>query len=123
MKTDDHILLVDDNPRGLDFLDVRLKQLGYRTTIAQNGEVALEQMRKDPPRLVILDVTMPELNGYQTCREMKKIRKDLPIIILTGKTEPADRFWAFQSGADEFLTKPIDPALVLQKIASLLSEA
>ena len=122
MKTDDHILLVDDNPRGLDFLDVRLKQLGYRTTIAQNGEVALEQMRKDPPRLVILDVTMPELNGYQTCREMKKLRKDLPIIILTGKTEPADRFWAFQSGADEFLNKPIDPALVLQKIASLLSE-
>jgi DNA-binding response OmpR family regulator len=123
MKTDDHILLVDDNPRGLEFLDVRLKQLGYRTTIAQNGEVALEQMRKDPPRLVILDVTMPELNGYQTCREMKKLRKDLPIIILTGKTEPADRFWAFQSGADEFLTKPIDPALVLQKIAALLSES
>jgi DNA-binding response OmpR family regulator len=122
MKTENHILLVDDNPRGLDFLDVRLKQLGYRTTIAQNGEVALEQMRKDPPRLVILDVTMPELNGYQTCREMKKLRKDLPIIILTGKTEPADRFWAFQSGADEFLTKPIDPALVLQKIATLLSE-
>jgi len=53
---------------------------------------------------------------------MKKLKKDLPIIILTGKTEPADRFWAFQSGADEFLTKPIDPALVLQKISSLLSE-
>jgi DNA-binding response OmpR family regulator len=122
MKQGDHILLVDDNPRGLDFLDVRLKQLGYRTTIAQNGEMALEYLKKDPPALVILDVTMPELNGYQTCREMKKLRKDLPIIILTGKTEPADRFWAFQSGADEFLNKPIDPALVLQKIASLLSE-
>jgi DNA-binding response OmpR family regulator len=123
MKQNEHILLVDDNPRGLDFLDIRLKQLGYRTTIAQNGEVALEYLRKDPPALVILDVTMPELNGYQTCREMKKLRKELPIIILTGKTEPADRFWAFQSGADEFLTKPIDPGLVLQKIAFLLAES
>lgn len=122
MKRNDHILLVDDNPRGLDFLDMRLKQLGYRTTIAQNGEIALDSLRKDPPMLVILDVTMPELNGYQTCREIKKLHKDLPVIILTGKTEPADRFWAFQSGADEFLTKPIDPSLVLQKISALLSE-
>jgi DNA-binding response OmpR family regulator len=122
VKRNDHILLVDDNPRGLDFLDMRLKQLGYRTTIAQNGEIALDSLRKDPPMLVILDVTMPELNGYQTCREIKKLHKDLPVIILTGKTEPADRFWAFQSGADEFLTKPIDPSLVLQKISALLSE-
>lgn len=121
MKSDRHILLVDDNPKGIEFLDARLKQLGYRTTIAQNGEIALQCLRTDPPLLVVLDVTMPELNGYQTCREMKKIAKELPIIILTGKTEPADRFWAFQSGADEFLNKPIEPNVVLQKIESLLA--
>jgi DNA-binding response OmpR family regulator len=120
MKTDRHILLVDDDPKGLAFLDVRLKHLGYRTTLVPNGEVALEYLLKDPPALVILDVTMPELNGYQTCREMKRLRKDIPIVILTGKTEAADRFWAFQSGADEFLNKPVDPALVLQKITALL---
>jgi DNA-binding response OmpR family regulator len=123
MKKDIHILLVDDDPKGLDFLDVRLRHLGYRTTIAQNGEVALEFLRKDPPQLVMLDVTMPELNGYQTCREMKKLRPEMPIIILTGKTEPADRFWAFQSGADEFLNKPVDPGVVLQKIAALIAGA
>jgi DNA-binding response OmpR family regulator len=122
MKKETHILLVDDDPKGLDFLDIRLRQLGYRTTIAQNGEVALEFLRQDPPRLVLLDVTMPELNGYQTCREMKKLRPDMPIIILTGKTEPADRFWAFQSGADEFLNKPVDPGMVLQRIAALIAE-
>lgn len=122
MKRDLHILLVDDDPRALAFLEVRLKHLGYRTTIVPNGEIAIEYLRRDPPVLVILDVSMPELNGYQTCREMKKLHKDLPIIILTGKSEPADRFWAFQSGADEFLNKPVDPALVLQKIAALLGQ-
>src|SRR5690242_15375622 len=108
-----HILLIDDQPKGLEFLDFRLKQAGYRTTIAQNGELGLESAQRDPPQAVILDVTMPELNGYQTCRSLKKLRADLPVIILTGKTEPADRFWAMECGADEFVTKPIDPAIIL----------
>jgi DNA-binding response OmpR family regulator len=120
MTTPRHILLIDDQPRGLEFLDFRLKQSGYRTTIAQNGELGLESARKDPPCAVILDVTMPELNGYQTCRALKKLHKDLPVIILTGKTEPADRFWAMECGADVFVTKPIDPAVLLQKLAQLL---
>jgi DNA-binding response OmpR family regulator len=72
--------------------------------------------------VVVLDVTMPELNGYQTCRQLKKLRADLPVIILTGKTDSADRFWALECGADEFMTKPIDPAVVHQKIAQLLGQ-
>lgn len=115
-----HILLIDDQPRGLESLDFRLKQTGYRTTIAQNGELGLQTAAKDPPAAVILDVTMPELNGYQTCRELKRINAALPVIILTGKTEPADRFWALECGADEFVTKPVDPAVILQKLAQLL---
>lgn len=119
--TQRHILLIDDQPKGLEFLDFRLKQAGYRTTIAQNGELGLEKARNDPPQAVILDVTMPELNGYQTCRSLKKLRADLPVIILTGKTEPADRFWAMECGADEFVTKPIDPTIILQKLTKLLN--
>jgi DNA-binding response OmpR family regulator len=115
-----HILLIDDQPRGLESLDFRLKQTGYRTTIAQNGELGLQALRKDPPAAVILDVTMPELNGYQTCRELKRLDANMPVIILTGKTEPADRFWALECGADEFVTKPVDPAVILQKLAHLL---
>ena len=68
MKTQRHILLVDDQPKGLEFLEFRLQQAGYRTTIAQNGELGLEAMRQDPADAVIMDVTMPELNGYQACR-------------------------------------------------------
>lgn len=120
MKAQKHVLLVDDQPKGLGFLEFRLQQAGYRTTIAQNGELALDCMQTDAPDAVILDVSMPELNGYQTCREMKKLRKDLPVIILTGKTEPADRFWAMQCGADEFFTKPADPSVLVQRLASYL---
>jgi two-component system alkaline phosphatase synthesis response regulator PhoP len=122
-KADLHALLVDDNPQGIEPLEVRLKAIGYRTTIAQNGEAALARFNEDRPTIVVLDVTMPEMNGYQTCREMKRIDASVPVLILTGKTEPADRFWAFQSGADAFLNKPIDPATLVQEIAALLARS
>jgi CheY-like chemotaxis protein len=114
------VLLVDDNPRGLEFLDIRLKALGYRTTFADNGEVAIAAVTREKPDIVVLDVTMPEMNGYQACRAIKKITPKTPVIILTAKTDPADRFWAMQSGADAFLNKPIDPVLVVDKLKELL---
>lgn len=115
-----HVLLVDDNPRGLEFLDIRLKSLGYRTTLAHNGEIAVAAVQRDRPDVVVLDVTMPEMNGYQACRAMKRIAPKMPVLILTAKTEPADRFWATQSGADAFLNKPIDPVRVVEVLAELL---
>ena len=121
MSGETHILLVDDNPAALEILEARLRGLGHRTTIAQNGEIALELIGRDPPVLVVLDVTMPEMNGFQTCREIKRTHKDIRVIILTAKSDPADRFWAFQSGADEFLNKPIDPSVVVARITALLS--
>ena len=115
-----HVLLIDDQPQALEALEFRLKHAGYRTTTAQNGELGLRVVKEDPPSAVILDITMPELNGYQTCRELKRLYKELPVMILTGKSDPADRFWALECGADEFLTKPTDPALVLQRLAALI---
>ncbi len=114
------VLLVDDNPRGLEFLDIRLKALGYRTTMADNGELAIAAVAQEKPDIVVLDVTMPEMNGYQACRAIKRIAPKTPVIILTAKTDPADRFWAMQSGADAFLNKPIDPVLVVDKLKELL---
>jgi DNA-binding response OmpR family regulator len=117
-----HVLLVDDQPKGLESLDYRLKRAGYRTSLAENGELGLQLARSDPPALVILDVSMPELNGYQTCRELKKLRPDLPVIMFTGKSDAADRFWASECGADAFIVKPADPALVMQKLTELLGK-
>lgn len=118
-----HILLVDDHPKALEPFEIRLKALGHRTTIAQNGELALGVVERDRPDLVVLDVTMPEMNGYQACRAIKRVDPKIGIIILTAKAEAADRFWATQSGADEFLNKPIDPAALIQRIEALLTGA
>ncbi len=117
-----HVLLVDDNPKALEPLEIRLKALGHRTTLAHNGEIAIAMVERDPPDVIVMDVTMPELNGYQACRAIKRIAPKIPVLILTGKTEAADRFWAFQSGADEFLNKPVDPAVVVKTIAALLGK-
>jgi DNA-binding response OmpR family regulator len=116
-----HVLLVDDHPKALEIFELRLKSIGHRVTIAHNGEVAISIVERDKPDLVVLDVTMPEVNGYQACRAIKRLHPTLPVIILTAKTEPADRYWALQAGADDFLNKPIDPAFLVQKIQSLLS--
>jgi len=123
MTAGQSILLVDDNPSTLEFLQQRLRALGYRITVATDGEAAVEHVRRDPPHLVVLDVSMPELNGYQACREIKAIDRSIPIIILTGKTDAADRFWAKQAGANVFLNKPIEPALVVDRIAELLARS
>lgn len=120
-RTGAHILLVDDHPKALEIFEMRLKGIGHRVTIANNGEIAIGIVERDRPDLVVLDVTMPEMNGYQACRAIKRLDPKIGVIILTAKTEAADRFWASQSGADEFLNKPIDPALLVQRIEALLS--
>ncbi len=114
-----HVLLVDDNAKGVEFLEMRLRALGHRTTFAPNGAVAVSIVERDRPDVVVLDVTMPEMNGYQACRAIKRIDPKIPVLILTAKNEAADRFWAQQSGANEFLNKPADPARVVQLITSL----
>ncbi len=122
-RTGAHILLVDDHPKALEVFELRLKGIGHRVTIANNGEIAIGVVERDRPDLVVLDVTMPEMNGYQACRAIKRLDPKIGVIILTAKAEAADRFWASQSGADEFLNKPIDPALLVQRIEALLSTA
>ena len=120
-RTGAHILLVDDHPKALEVFELRLKGIGHRVTIANNGEIAIGVVERDRPDLVVLDVTMPEMNGYQACRAIKRLDPKIGVIILTAKTEAADRFWASQSGADEFLNKPIDPALLVQRIEASLA--
>lgn len=117
------ILLVDDNPENLEFLEHRLRALGFTTSVVHDGAQAIASVRKRCPDLVIMDVTMPEVNGFQACREIKNIYPQVPIILLTAKSNPADRFWGMESGADDFLNKPIDPQLVVQRMMTLLQRA
>jgi CheY-like chemotaxis protein len=116
------VLIADDQPDLLAILSSRFTAQGFRVLEARNGAQALELALSHRPPVVVLDVMMPELNGFQVCRRLREAR-DLPrilIVLLTAKDTEADRFWGKEVGADIYLTKPVDPATVVQKVHDLL---
>ncbi len=123
MSGRERILLVDDHPEGLEPLVVRLRAAGYDAVIAPDSLGAMDLVRASPPALVVLDVVMPELNGYQLCRLIKAHDANIIVVMLTSRSEAADRFWAQQCGANLFLSRPVDPAAVLLRIAALLGDS
>lgn len=118
------IVIADDNTDLLALLTSRFRSLGFEVHEAPNGARALEIVRQQRPDIVLLDVMMPELNGFQVCRRLKQ-DPDLaktPVVLLTAKDTDADRFWGNEVGADLYLTKPIDPGVVAQRIEELLQK-
>ena len=117
------ILLVDDEPDLLEALGRTLRAGGYRVRTARDGETALEEVAREPPDAVILDVIMPGLNGYQTCRRLKAREhpRELPVVLMSAKAEPADQYWASEVGAVCLLAKPLDPRRLMDRLADLLS--
>lgn len=120
MKAGARVLLVDDNPAAIEPINQRLSALGCVTTVTHDGAQALLAARRSRPDLAVLDVMLPEVNGYQVCRELKRLERPPIVVMLTAKSEPADRFWAMECGADLFLTKPVDPEVFVLRVAALL---
>ncbi len=116
------ILLVDEDNATLKFVTLILENEGFRVTTAQDGDDALEKVRKLPPDLVLCEILLPHKNGYQLCRTIKedKVLGTLPVVFLSTKSQPSDRFWAKRVGADGFVAKPFDPADLLREIRALL---
>lgn len=116
------ILLVDDNPQNLHFLGELLSNHGYEIGIANNGAKALQFLETKMPDLILLDVMMPELNGFDVCRKIKQnIRwKHIPIIFLTAKAEREDIIEGFEVGAVDYVTKPFIPEELLARIKTHL---
>jgi two-component system alkaline phosphatase synthesis response regulator PhoP len=116
------ILIVDDEPDILEFLSYNLKKEGYKVFTAANGEEGVLLTQQIQPSLIILDVMMPKMDGIEVCQV---IRKDLhlnqPIItFLTSRSEDYAQIAGFEAGADDYITKPIRPRLLLSKVESLL---
>lgn len=116
------ILLVDDEQDILDFLSYNLQKEGYKVYTASNGEEALKLVKQISPSLILLDIMMPIMDGIETCQ---LIRKDLqftqPIIaFLTSRAEDYSQVAGFEAGADDYITKPIRPRLLVSKVSSLL---
>ena len=116
------ILVVDDSPTDLSLLLATLRPKGFRLLSANDGDEALEMARREHPDLVLLDVILPRRNGFQVCRQLKTAAetRDIKIILVTGKTQPSDRFWGLKQGADEYLTKPFTPEELLGRLQEVL---
>ncbi len=103
-----NILVVDDTPANLELLSGMLKGRGYKVRAAVSGKLALQAARNDPPDLILLDINMPEMNGYEVCAELKSDDKlkDIPVIFLSALTETMDKVKAFGIGGVDYITKP-----------------
>ncbi len=119
---DKKILLIDDDPDILEFLSYNIKQEGYTIKTAENGVQALNVLKTYKPDLIIIDVMMPEMDGIETCKKIRKQKEfDNSIItFLTARAEEYSQISGFESGADDYITKPIRPKILMSKIKSLL---
>ena len=117
------VLIVDDTPDVVQFLVARLRAANYETVVAYSGLEGLEKAKDEVPDLILLDVMMPELNGFQVCRKLKEDKRlaHIPVIFLTAKTQPSDRFWAQEVGAAGYLTKPVNPREVVAEVNEILA--
>lgn len=116
------ILIVDDEKDIVESIQFKLEFEGFECLIAYDGEEALLKSKRENPDLILLDIMMPKINGYQVCRQLKSDEnyKHIPIIMLTAKVQESDRFWGKESGADDYVTKPFEMEKLIQKIRSYL---
>lgn len=116
------ILMVDDNPKNLQLLGTTLRNEGYQVEFATNGRIALNWVGKKNFDLILLDIMMPEMSGYEVCEEIRKMESynDVPIIFLTAKTEKESVVYGFKIGAQDYITKPFDTAELLARVRTHL---
>jgi len=112
------ILIVDDAPDNIRVLGTILRQQAYQINVAQDGLVAVNLIEKIMPDLVLLDIMMPEMDGLETCRQIKSNpdTQDIPVIFLSAKVEEADVLRGFELGAADYITKPFNPRVLLARV-------
>jgi two-component system KDP operon response regulator KdpE len=116
------VLVVDDEPRMIQFIRMNLELEGYRVTQAANGLEALHKVRDELPDLVILDVMMPELDGFETLRMLREV-SSVPVIMLTVKADEDDKVKGLELGADDYVTKPFSPRELASRVKAALRRA
>jgi two-component system, OmpR family, alkaline phosphatase synthesis response regulator PhoP len=121
-KKDIKILLVDDEPDILEIVGYNLRQEGYQIFVAENGKEGVSVARKIIPHLIIMDVMMPIMDGLEACETIRKINdlKDVIITFLTARDEDYTQVAGFEAGADDYISKPIKPKLLVSKVKALL---
>jgi twitching motility two-component system response regulator PilH len=115
------IMVVDDSPTERAFLENLLKKRGYEVLVVDSGEVAIERSKSELPDLILMDVVMPGLNGFQATRAITREEKTkhIPVIICTTKDQETDKIWGLRQGAKDYVTKPVNEGELLEKIKAL----
>lgn len=113
------ILVVDDDPKILQLVRAYLEREGFAVTLAQDGRAALESIRRTPPRLIVLDLMLPEMDGMTVARLVRE-DSDVPILMLSARGSVADRVHGISEGADDFLPKPFSPAELIVRVKAIL---
>jgi two-component system alkaline phosphatase synthesis response regulator PhoP len=113
------ILLVDDEPNIVELARLYLERENYRVESVGDGLAALERAEKDRPALLVLDVMLPGLDGYEVCRRVRA-KSDMPIIMLTARDEDIDKIIGLELGADDYLTKPFNPRELVARVRAIL---
>ncbi len=117
-----HILIIDDSPTELHVVQNMLDKHGYRTTTADSGESGIAAALSDKPDLILMDVVMPGMNGFQATRKLTRNNSTstIPVIVVTSKDQETDRIWAMRQGACDYLVKPVSEGALIGKIEAQL---
>ncbi|WP_374689734.1 response regulator transcription factor, partial [Promineifilum sp.] len=118
----DTILIADDEANIRDLARLYLEREGFRVVTAVNGARALAEAQREPPALLILDLMMPEMDGWEVCRRVRA-ESDLPILMLTARDEDIDKIVGLEMGADDYLTKPFNPRELVARVRAILRRA
>jgi two-component system, OmpR family, response regulator len=116
------ILLVDDDPRLRDLVRLSLERAGYHVSTAADGQQALTSARRDDPDLIVLDVGLPEMDGFEVCRRIRA-HSEVPIVFLTARDDEIDRIIGLEMGADDYVVKPFSPRELLARIKVILKRS
>ena len=122
-KSSPVVLVVDDSPDSLGMINTALNQAGYTVLVALNGKQALDIVTQIQPHVVLMDAVMPVMDGFECCRQMRKLLPLTPIIFMTGLTDTEHTIKAFEQGGNDYITKPINPAELLVRITSHINSA
>ena len=116
------ILVVDDEVYILHILDFSLGAEGFEVITANNGELAIEKAKQEKPDLIVLDIMMPVVDGYETCRRLKRESetKNIPVVLLTAKGRDVDKRLGYEVGAIDYIVKPFSPNRLIERIQEIL---
>src|SRR5579885_220886 len=118
-QTSESILIVEDESSIASFVALYLKNAGYGVRTAARGAEALDQIASDPPSLVVLDLMLPDIDGIEVCRRIRR-SSDVPILMLTARDEDVDKIIGLEVGADDYMTKPFNPRELVARVKSIL---